>query len=80
MFKTLLIKFVRAYQLLVSPFLGHNCRYMPTCSVYTIEAMEKWGPVRGLWMGIRRVGRCHPWHAGGYDPVPEPPKSREHAR
>lgn len=72
MFKTLLIKLVRGYQLLISPFLGNNCRYMPSCSAYTIEAMEKWGPWRGLWMGIRRVGRCHPWHAGGYDPVPDP--------
>jgi hypothetical protein len=74
MFKRSLIKMVRGYQLLISPFLGNNCRYVPSCSAYTIEAMEKWGPWRGLWMGIRRVGRCHPFHAGGYDPVPEPPK------
>jgi len=73
MYKTLLIKLVRGYQLLISPFLGNNCRYVPSCSTYTIEAMEKWGPWRGLWMGIRRVGRCHPWHEGGYDPVPDPP-------
>ena len=73
MFKRLLIKMVRGYQLLISPFLGNNCRYMPTCSAYTLEAMEKWGPWRGLWMGIKRVGRCHPFHEGGYDPVPEPP-------
>ena len=70
--KRLLIALVRGYQLLISPVLGNNCRYMPSCSAYTIEAMEKWGPGRGLWMGIRRVGRCHPWHEGGYDPVPDP--------
>lgn len=72
--KTGLIKFVRGYQLLISPFLGNNCRYMPSCSAYTIEAMEKWGPWRGLWMGVRRLSRCHPFHAGGYDPVPDPPQ------
>lgn len=69
----MLIKLVRAYQLLISPILGNNCRYLPSCSAYTIEAMEKWGAWRGLWMGVRRVGRCHPFHAGGYDPVPDPP-------
>jgi putative membrane protein insertion efficiency factor len=78
MLKYLMIKLVRGYQLLISPFLGNNCRYTPTCSAYTLEAMEKWGPWRGLWMGIRRIGRCHPFHAGGYDPVPERPE--EHRR
>lgn len=67
-----MILLVRGYQLLISPFLGNNCRYMPSCSAYTIEAMEKWGAWRGLWMGIRRVSRCHPFHEGGYDPVPDP--------
>lgn len=74
MFKILFLKFVRGYQLLISPVLGNNCRYMPSCSAYTLEAIEKWGPWRGLWMGIRRVSRCHPFHEGGYDPVPEPPE------
>lgn len=74
MLKRGLIKLVRGYQLLISPFLGNNCRYLPSCSAYTIEAMEKWGPWRGLWMGVRRVARCHPFHAGGYDPVPDPPR------
>jgi putative membrane protein insertion efficiency factor len=72
MLKRLLIKMVRGYQLLISPFLGNNCRYMPTCSAYTLEAVEKWGPWRGLWMGLKRISRCHPFHEGGYDPVPEP--------
>jgi putative membrane protein insertion efficiency factor len=72
MLKRPMILLVRGYQLLISPFLGNNCRYMPSCSAYTIEAMEKWGAWRGLWLGIRRVARCHPFHEGGYDPVPEP--------
>ena len=77
MLKRPMILLVRGYQLLVSPFLGNNCRYMPSCSAYTIEAMEKWGAWRGLWMGIRRVARCHPFHEGGYDPVPDPDE-RDH--
>lgn len=79
--KRLLIGLVRGYQLLISPFLGNNCRYSPSCSAYTIEAMEKHGPLKGIWMGMRRVGRCHPFHEGGYDPVPDPEPetdSREH--
>lgn len=72
--KALLINLVKAYQVLISPFLGINCRYYPSCSAYTVEAMEKWGALRGLWMGIKRVGRCHPFHEGGYDPVPDPPE------
>ena len=74
--KSVLIALVRGYQLLISPVLGNNCRYMPSCSAYTLEAMEKWGPWRGIWMGIKRVGRCHPFHAGGYDPVPDPPEEQ----
>lgn len=68
--KYLLIGLVRVYQLLLSPLLGNNCRFYPSCSHYMIEAIEQHGILRGLWLGIRRILRCHPWHEGGIDPVP----------
>lgn len=70
MIKRLVLMLVRGYQLLVSPFLGNNCRFYPTCSSYMLEAIEIHGVVRGFWMGLRRVLRCHPYHEGGVDPVP----------
>lgn len=62
---------IRGYQRIFSPVLGRNCRYLPTCSSYAYEAIGEWGAVRGTWMGIRRLGRCHPMRSGGYDPVPQ---------
>jgi hypothetical protein len=61
---------IRLYQLAVSPLLGPRCRFHPTCSDYTREAVLRHGVLRGLSLGVRRVGRCHPWHPGGVDPVP----------
>ena len=61
---------IRAYQRLFSPMLGRNCRFSPTCSAYAAEALQLHGLFRGTWMGLRRIGRCHPMHPGGYDPVP----------
>ena len=68
--QTATIAIIRAYQKVLSPFLGRNCRYYPTCSQYTLEAVEIHGAAHGSWLGIRRIGRCHPWHEGGLDPVP----------
>ena len=65
-----LILLVRVYQVTLSPWLGRQCRYEPTCSHYAIEALREWGPVRGSWMAARRILRCHPFVRGGYDPVP----------
>lgn len=66
----LLVWLLRAYQLLVSPMLGQNCRFYPSCSHYAVEALQVHGTLRGSWLTLRRLGRCHPWHAGGVDPVP----------
>jgi|GEM_PF-673764 len=61
---------VRGYQKVLSPVFGGNCRYYPSCSQYTYEAIEIHGLGKGSWLGFKRIGRCHPWHEGGHDPVP----------
>ena len=65
-----LLGFVRAYQKVLSPLLGQNCRYHPSCSHYTYEAVEIHGALKGSRLGVKRIGRCHPFHEGGFDPVP----------
>jgi uncharacterized protein len=62
---------IRLYQWTVSPLLGPTCRFEPSCSQYALEAIRRFGFVRGCWLAARRIGRCHPWHPGGYDPVPD---------
>ncbi len=64
------MRLIRGYQLIISPFLGQSCRFYPTCSEYTLQAVELHGVLRGLWLGIRRISKCHPLHPGGVDPVP----------
>tara|TARA_B100000768_G_C11080713_1_gene290679 strand:+ start:286 stop:522 length:237 start_codon:yes stop_codon:yes gene_type:complete len=70
----LLILFVRLYQGLISPWFPSSCRHEPTCSSYTIQAIKIWGPFKGVWLGIKRLSKCHPWGTKGCDPVPEKPK------
>lgn len=72
MLRRLLIAPIRFYQRWISPMTPPSCRHTPTCSNYAVQAIEWWG-LRGVWMAACRVGRCHPWHPGGYDPVPRPP-------
>ena len=62
---------VRGYRLLFSPWVGHSCRYQPTCSAYAIEALEKHGTFKGGWLAARRIARCHPWGGAGVDNVPD---------
>lgn len=68
---------IRSYQLFISPLLGPRCRFYPTCSHYALEALDTHGALKGSWLALRRILRCHPWHPGGFDPVPpragEPP-------
>jgi putative membrane protein insertion efficiency factor len=70
MMTSILIFLVKTYKSVISPHLPSACRYQPTCSVYMVQALEKHGLFRGLWLGIRRIGRCHPWGGHGFDPVP----------
>lgn len=66
----LFLLLIRIYQLILSPFLGANCRFTPTCSAYAAEAIDKYGPFKGGWMGLKRIGRCRPGGGSGWDPVP----------
>lgn len=72
-----IIWFLKAYRLLISPLYGQVCRYHPSCSAYALEAVTVHGALKGSWLGARRLSRCHPWAAGGYDPVP--PRTRRGA-
>lgn len=64
------ILLIRAYQYIISPWLGPKCRFTPTCSEYGIQALRKYGPIKGLWLTAKRLGKCHPWGPSGHDPLP----------
>lgn len=68
--RTALVILVAAYRAAVSPLFGPSCRFHPTCSTYALRALRRFGPLRGSWLAVRRIARCHPWHPGGHDPVP----------
>lgn len=75
--KYVLIGLLKAYRFAISPLYGQVCRYYPTCSAYALESVQRHGAVKGSWLAVRRVARCHPWAAGGYDPVPPAASSAE---
>jgi putative membrane protein insertion efficiency factor len=76
--RRILIGLIRAYQYAISPLLGPHCRFHPTCSHYAIEAVERHGLIHGGFLALRRVSRCHPWHEGGFDPVPTERQTSSH--
>lgn len=67
----MLVLLIQGYQLVLSPLLPSACRYFPTCSQYAIDALKRYGILRGGWLALKRISRCHPFHSGGFDPVPE---------
>ena len=67
--KNIVISSINLYKYLISPLLGNNCRFVPTCSEYTKESIIKYGVIKGLWLGLKRIVKCHPWGKGGYDPI-----------
>jgi uncharacterized protein len=70
MLAQLIVMLIRGYQVAISPLLPASCRYTPSCSQYAVEALQRHGALKGSWLAARRLGRCHPFHAGGNDPVP----------
>jgi putative membrane protein insertion efficiency factor len=81
--RTVVVALLRVYRAVISPLYGDVCRYYPSCSAYALESVQRFGAAKGLWLGMRRLARCHPWAAGGVDPVParrtrQPSSSREH--
>ncbi|NOT76535.1 MAG: membrane protein insertion efficiency factor YidD [Cyclobacteriaceae bacterium] len=74
MLKKIFIFPIRVYQATLSPLLGSGCRHVPSCSQYTVEAIQEWGVIKGIWMGSKRIARCHPWGTSGFDPVPKKDK------
>lgn len=68
--QTVILGLIRLYRYCISPLLGPNCRFHPSCSSYAEEAITRFGLLRGGWLALKRIGRCHPWHVGGHDPVP----------
>ncbi|RUO43690.1 membrane protein insertion efficiency factor YidD [Aliidiomarina taiwanensis] len=68
--QAILIGLIRLYQLIISPLLGPRCRFVPTCSEYAIQAVKRFGVIKGSWLAIRRISKCHPGHPGGFDPIP----------
>ncbi len=77
LFKFIFIGLIRVYQYLISPLIPASCRYTPTCSHYGVEAIQKHGPIKGGWLTIKRISKCHPWGGSGYDPVPEKTNKKE---
>ncbi|RLD95680.1 MAG: membrane protein insertion efficiency factor YidD [Aquificota bacterium] len=71
---------IRGYQYFISPLFPRSCRFYPTCSQYTLEAVERYGVAMGLWLGLKRVFKCHPFHPGGYDPLPSTLKTKRLGR
>ncbi|HKJ34758.1 MAG TPA: membrane protein insertion efficiency factor YidD [Balneolales bacterium] len=76
--KYIFIFIIRFYQLAISPYFPSSCRFEPTCSQYSIEALKRFGIFKGTWLSVKRISKCHPWHEGGYDPVPKKDKKASH--
>jgi len=68
--KKIMLALIWVYQRMISPLTPASCRYTPTCSAYAVQAVNRYGPFKGVWLALKRIGRCHPWGGSGYDPVP----------